>query len=122
MNIVKSLHASLLHKSFSHQQQHYFTVSVLWGFNLQNGEAVIEQTMWKNISDMLGNNELFDAGLPKSNAELLVHGSCFAPSGETVNACRVSVSLGDISKQLMVFGDRHRIKGMGVNVGVSDPE
>ena len=122
MNIVKSLHASLLHKSFSYQEKHYFTVSVLWGFNLQTGEPVLEQELWQTIGDMLGKNELFDAGMPKPNAELLVHGSCFTANGESVNANRVSVSLGQISKELMVFGDRHWIKGLGVGWGVSDPK
>jgi uncharacterized protein YjbI with pentapeptide repeats len=122
MNIVKSLHASLLHKSFSFQEKHYFTVSVLWGFNLTTGEPVLEQEMWESIGDMLGKSELFDTGMPKPNAELLVQGSCFVANGEAVNANRVSVSLGSISKELLVFGDRHWIKGMGIGWGVSDPE
>jgi uncharacterized protein YjbI with pentapeptide repeats len=122
MNIVKSLHSSLLHKCFSYQEKHYFTVSVLWGFNLTTGEPVLEQEMWESIGDMLGKSELFDAGMPKPNAELLVQGSCFVANGEAVNANRVSVLLGSISKELLVFGDRHWIKGMGIGWGVSDPE
>ena len=122
MNIVKSLHSSLIHKCFSYQEKHYFTVSVLWGFNLNTGEAVLEQALWQNIGEMLGKNEIFDTGMPKSNAELLVHGSCYAADGEAVNANRVSVSLGQIKKELLVFGDRQWIKGMGVAWGVSEPE
>jgi uncharacterized protein YjbI with pentapeptide repeats len=88
---------------------------VLWGFNLQTGEPVLEQELWQTIGDMLGKSELFDTGMPKANAELLVHGSCFAPEGSEVNASRVKVSLGTISKELYVFGDRHWIGGMGVS-------
>ncbi|MFT5398657.1 MAG: hypothetical protein ACI8XW_001455, partial [Gammaproteobacteria bacterium] len=121
MNIVKSLHSSLLHKCFSYQQKHYFTVSVLWGFNLQTGEPVLEQELWQSIGDLLGKNELFDAGLPKQNAELLVHGSCFAAGGEAVAASQVTVSLGPVSKELLVFGDRYWIKAMGIGWGVTDP-
>jgi uncharacterized protein YjbI with pentapeptide repeats len=115
MNIIKSLHSSLLHKCFSYQEKHYFTVSVLWGFNLTTGEPVLEQEMWESIGEMLGKSELFDTGMPKPNAELLVHGSCFAPEGSEVNASRVKVSLGTISKELYVFGERHWIGGMGVS-------
>jgi uncharacterized protein YjbI with pentapeptide repeats len=121
MNIVKSLHSSLLHRHFSFQEKHYFTASVLWGFNLQTGEPVLEQDLWLAIGDMIGKSELFDAGMPKANAELLVQGSCYAPDGEAVNASRVSVSLGSIKKEFMVFGDRQWIKGLGVGWGVSDP-
>jgi uncharacterized protein YjbI with pentapeptide repeats len=121
MNIVKSLHSSLLHRYFSYQGRHYFTVSVLWGFNLTSGEPVLEQELWETIGEMLGKNELFDAGMPKQNAELLVHGSCYSASHQAVEASRVSVSLGTISKELLVFGDRHWIQAMGIGWGVSDP-
>jgi hypothetical protein len=115
MNIVKSFHSSLLHRFFSFQEKHYFTASVLWGFNLQTGEPVLEQDLWLTIGDMLAKNELFDTGMPKPNAELLVQGSCFAPEGSEVNASRVKVSLGAISKELYVFGDRHWIDGIGIS-------
>ena len=122
MNIVKSLHSSLLHKTFSYREKHYFTVSVLWGFNLQTGEPVLEQELWQTIGDQLGKNEMFDAGMPKVNAELLVQGSCFGANGAAVSANRVFVSFGSISKELMVFGDRHWIKGLGIGLGVSAPK
>jgi uncharacterized protein YjbI with pentapeptide repeats len=95
---------------------------VLWGFNLNTGEPVLEQELWQTIGDMLGKNELFDAGMPKPNAEFLVQGSCFARDGKSINANQVSASVGTMSKELMVFGDRHWIKGMGVSWGVSDPK
>jgi uncharacterized protein YjbI with pentapeptide repeats len=122
MNIVKSLHSSLLHKYFSYQEKHYFTVSILWGFNLHDGKPVLEQELWQTIGEMLGKNDFFDVGMPKQNAEVLVHGSYYSPEGEPVNASRVSVSLGEISKELLVFGNRYWIKGMGIGWGVSDPE
>lgn len=122
MNIVKSLHASLLHRCYSHQEKHYFVVSVLWGFDLLTGEPVLEQDLWTAVGDNIGKGQLFDAGMPKANGELLVSGSCCAPTGKKINAGKVSVSLGEIAKELHVFGDRHWIKGMGVGWGVSEPE
>ena len=122
MNIVKSLHSSLLHRSFSHREKHYFTVSVLWGFNLVSGEPVLEQALWQAIGELLGKGEIFDTGMPAPNAEFLVHGSCFAPDGGSVEASRVVVTLGDKTKELMVFGERQWIKSLGVGWGVTDPK
>ena len=73
MHIVKGMQASLLHRSFSHQGRHYFTASALWGFRLGSGEPVLEQDLWTSLGDMLGRNELFDGGMPKSRGEFLVH-------------------------------------------------
>ncbi len=122
MNIVKSLHASLLHKAYQYQGKSYFTVSVLWGFNLQTGEPVLEQDMWQTVGDMLGKNEMFDTGMPKQNAEMVVHGSCFVTNGKAQTTSRVSASLGSITKELVVFGYRNWIKGLGVGWGVSAPQ
>lgn len=121
MNIVKSLHASLLHSTHTYMGRHYFTVSVLWGFRLDSGEPVLEQDLWTAIGNMIGRNELFDAGRPKLNAEFLVHGSFFSPNGEPVKGGRVAVSLGDIHKELAVFGDRQWVKGLGATITIKGP-
>lgn len=121
MHIVKSLHSGLLHKTYQHFGKSYFTTSVLWGFDLLSGEPILDQDLWQSISEMLSGGELFDAGLPKQNAEFLVYGHCYAPGGEPLEASRVKVTFGELSKELNVFGDRHWIKGLGVGWGVSDP-
>lgn len=121
MHIVKSLHSGLLHKTYQHFGKSYFTASVLWGFDLVSGEPILEQDLWQSITEMLDGGELFDAGLPKQNAEFLVYGHCYAPGREPVNASRVKVSFGELNKELNVFGDRHWIKGLGIGWGVSDP-
>lgn len=121
MHIVKSLHSGLLHKTYQHFGKSYFTASVLWGFDLVSGEPILDQDLWQSISEMLSGGELFDTGLPKQNAEFLVYGHCYAPGSEPVNASRVKVSFGELTKELNVFGDRHWIKGLGIGWGVSDP-
>ncbi|BCE02867.1 DUF2169 domain-containing protein [Marinicellulosiphila megalodicopiae] len=121
MNIIKSLHSSLLYRCFSEKNNHFLTVSVLWGFDLNTNSAKLEQDIWQTIGNLLGKNELFDTGMPKKNAEFLVHGSCFTPKGEKTNAHNVSVTLGSLTKKLNVYGDRHWIKGLGV-WALSEPE
>jgi uncharacterized protein YjbI with pentapeptide repeats len=122
MNIVKSLHASFLHKTFSFKLKHYFSVSLLWGFTLDQGTPVLEQKLWTAIGNLIGKNELFDIGMPKDNAEMLVHGSFFSPGGTPVQGGHVSASLGPIRKNLLVFGDRRWIKGLGIAVSITRPE
>lgn len=122
MNIVKSLHAGVLFKTFSYQRKSIFAVSLLWGFKLDSGEPVLEQKFWTSIGTMLGKNELFDSGMPKEKGEFLAHGSFFPPQGEPVAAGKVSISIGPLRKSLLVFGNRHWIKKLGVVVGMSSAE
>ena len=122
MQIVKSLHAGLLHNVYQYNQKNYFTASILWGFKLLDGEPVLEQELWTVIGDVIGTNQIFDAGKPKTTGEFLVHGSCFVSGGDKENASRIRISLGGMSKELLVFGNRHWIKGLGVGWGVSEPE
>ena len=121
MNIVKSLHASLLYRTWSHQDRHYFTVSALWCFDITNGEALLEQSLWQKITEALSDNELFDTGMPKPRAEFLIYGQAYAPDQQPVKAIDVQAKVGEISKTLRVFGDRHWISGLGV-WGLSEPE
>ncbi len=121
MQIIKSLHSGLIHKTFRFRKESHLCISTLWGFRLDSGLPVLEQDLWTSIGNMLGKNEMFDMGMPKPNAEALVHGSFFSPDGTPVEAGVVSFSIGDIEKELAVFGDRHWIKILGATTGVSGP-
>ncbi|MBL1275595.1 MAG: DUF2169 domain-containing protein [Ectothiorhodospiraceae bacterium] len=96
-------------------------VSMLWGFQLDSNIPVLEQDLWTSIGNMLGKNEMFDMGMPKPNAEALVHGSFFAPNGTPVEAGVVSFTMASIEKELAVFGHRHWVKTFGATTGVSSP-
>ena len=122
MQIVKSLHAGLLHGVFQYNQKNYFTVSALWAFRLDTGEPVLEKDLWSAMGDLIETNQMFDAGKPKTTGEFLVHGKCYPPKGEPVSASRVVIKLGELTKELYVFGDRNWIKGLGFGWGVSEPE
>lgn len=56
------------------------------------------------IDNILGFDTFWDLGLPKGVAEFLVFG--LAHSAKPVDKLEVSVSVGSVSKQLSVFGDR----------------
>ncbi|MFO7751956.1 MAG: DUF2169 domain-containing protein [Desulfobacteraceae bacterium] len=118
MNIFKSLHAGILHKTSVLREKPVFIVSLLWGFSLDSGEAVLEKDIWPAIGEALGKDEMFDAGMPKPAGEVLVHGSFFSPTGEPTTGGRVAVSLGQVKKELSVFGDRYWKTG---GMGMTDP-
>ena len=45
--------------------------------------------------------------MPKPRGEALVYGSYYSPGGREVTSDLVGFSLGPISKELLVVGDRH---------------
>lgn len=122
MNIIKSLHTGILHKTFSYNGKHFFASSLLWGFRLDSCEPVLEQELWSSIGDIFGQNEMFDFGMPKDNGEFLVHGSFFSPEGQPVKGGKVSIRVGEIKKELSVQGNRSWLDMMGANIGVKGPE
>jgi uncharacterized protein YjbI with pentapeptide repeats len=104
---IKSLQASLLTNTFKYQQKHFFVASTLWGFYLDSGEAVLEQTLWPIIAANLGKNSLFDEAINKDSSEFVVFADAFAPELQPAARVDVSVSLAEITKTLNVYGERY---------------
>jgi uncharacterized protein YjbI with pentapeptide repeats len=107
MQNIKSLQASLLNKTFQYQQNHFFVASTLWGFYLDTGEAVLEQTLWPLIGKSLGKNCLLDEAINKDSTEFIVFGDAFAPDQQAAPRVDVSVALAGIEKHLHVYGERY---------------
>ncbi|MFB1037195.1 MAG: DUF2169 domain-containing protein, partial [Sinobacterium sp.] len=120
MNIIKSLQASLLNKTFQYQQNHFYVASTLWGFYLDSGEAVLEQTLWPLIGESLGKNCLLDEAMNKDSTEFIVFGDAFAPDQQAVPRVDVSVALAGIEKHLSVYGERYW-QGAGPLLNASAP-
>jgi uncharacterized protein YjbI with pentapeptide repeats len=83
------------------------------GFSLDDGESMLEQDLWAFISDQLGKDAALDYAMPKPRGEALVYGSYYTPAGREVTADRVGFSLGTISKELVVVGNRYWRPGIG---------
>ncbi|ABM01904.1 pentapeptide repeat protein [Psychromonas ingrahamii 37] len=107
MKSIKSLQASLLTNTFKYQQKHFFVASTLWGFYLDSGEAVLEQTLWPIIAANLGKDSLFDEAFKKDASEFVVFADAFAPQLQPAPRVDVSVSLAEITKILNVYGERY---------------
>lgn len=87
---------------------------------LPPGHAVEEPaaaTLWERVAKVLEKDQILDESWPKPNGELLASGHCYMPEGHTDQPVAVSISAGDITKRLAVFGDRHFSSG-----GISAPQ
>jgi len=80
-----------------------------------------EQDLWQEIPPILGQTPLLDQGWPKPRAEFLVAGSCCAPAKTHIQGERVSVTVGEASKEVAVFGDRRWDSGAFGKKSISDP-
>ncbi|WP_299491533.1 DUF2169 domain-containing protein [uncultured Shewanella sp.] len=109
MRIIKSNEHAILLVPFELNGKPHFSISMILGFDLLNSSQPIgEQALWPIITDSL-KGEIFDAGLPKVQAEWLISGQAF--SGETPRkVVRISAFLAGKEKQLDVYGDRHWVR------------
>ena len=73
MEILKSLHASLLTNTYKWKDKTYFTLGVTWAFDLLTGKAVLEQKMWTTILNTIPKGQLFDEGHAKLHPEFFVY-------------------------------------------------
>lgn len=122
MKIYKKNQHSLLVKPFGVQDKLYLALTVFIYFDLMApNDPLTEQELWKTIPDQLKPTPLLDAGMPKPRGEVLLTGSCFSPRGTVRNASTVSFRVGDLRKEIAVFGDRWWQKtNAGVNI-ITDP-
>jgi uncharacterized protein YjbI with pentapeptide repeats len=117
VNIVKPLHLGIIYKPFSWKGVNIFSAGNLIPFSLSDGTILLEQKMWGSISELLA-DAIFDTAMPKDRGEMLVAGSFYAPEGQSVDAGQVSVSLGDVEKQLLIYPPRYWAKLLGAGVGI----
>ena len=112
MKVIKPMALGLLTRPFEHAQRFQLGISVLSFVPLGEAPALFaEVALWKFLAEELAPDQAIDAAIPKACGEFLVTGRAFAQGGVAVPALRVSVRLGERSKSLHVFGDRHWLAG-----------
>jgi uncharacterized protein YjbI with pentapeptide repeats len=108
VKVIKPLQLGLLSRPFDYQRQSYLGVAVLAYVPLGDVDQLLPETaMWQDTAPLLGGDGVLDAGMPKTRGEFLVVGSAHAPAGEPSRLVRVSASLADRGKALVVSGDRY---------------
>ena len=107
MKTVKPMKLGILTRCFEHEQKCYFSVGILGFFRFGDPSSLdSEVAMWKLLPEELGEEQI-DVGMPKLGGEFLVKGSAFPPGGRAATTCPVRVTVGGLTKQLYVIGDRH---------------
>jgi len=122
MKVYKKNQHSLFVKPFGVQDKLYLALTVFIYFDLMApDDPLTEQELWKTIPEQLKPTPILDVGMPKPRGEVLLTGSCFSPRGTVRNASTVSFRVGDLRKEIAVFGDRWwDNSNTGVNV-ITDP-
>ena len=112
MKVIKPLSLGLLTRPFEHERRFQLGIAVLAFVPLGPQPALFAETgMWKFLTEELAEDQAVDAAIPKAGAEFLLTAKACAPGGAPVPALRVSTRLGERTKSLHVFGDRHLLAG-----------
>jgi len=122
MKTLKNQRASVFHKNYEFKEKEYLSFGLIIFYDLTDPEILLkEQDLWQEIPHLLEKNPLLDQGWPKPRAEFLVAGSCCAPGNMLTQGERVSISVGSVTKELAIFGDRHWQTGTLGQKTISDP-
>lgn len=119
MKVIKPRKLALVTRCFENERRFFLSLGVLT-LHRFTGAMEWEAAIWPFLAQELGKDALADAGLPKPRAEYLVSGHAFAGPAPR-SRCKVRVQLGDLQKELQVFGDRFWEK-QGLREAPSDPE
>lgn len=86
--------------------------------HLDSPHLLPEAELWTRVDRGIGPNSVIDIGYPKPSAEFLSYGAGYAPGGSPVTELPVAITVGTITKKLIVRGNR-QANSLGV---VSRPE
>jgi uncharacterized protein YjbI with pentapeptide repeats len=100
-------------------KKYSMSVALLVRFNLHpDGEPSPDSKspVWDVLKPAMKGYSTYDEGWPKLLGEYIVFGAAYLPSMQTLQPISAVVSIGDLSKQLAVFGDRHfNVAGLPTN-------
>lgn len=109
MKIIKPLRLSIMSRPYYKKNMPYLGVSVFALVDMQKQSMLLrpEPELWSLAKNELAcSNGIIDLAYPKHYAEFLVVGHAYPNVYLSENVCRVSITLGDKQKSLIVSGDR----------------
>ncbi len=107
MKTIKPQKLGILTRCFEFRRKFYFAASVLMYIPLSDRQDLYSEAgMWKFAAAELGKDAALDACIPKEKPEFLVAGYAFVPGKEKSIGCSVKVRLGNVEKELYVYGER----------------
>ncbi|MGJ7608749.1 DUF2169 family type VI secretion system accessory protein [Variovorax sp. LT1R20] len=112
MKTVKPLRLSLITRPFLRDGRQRLGVTLMGMVSM--GEAPVllpEPEFWKVAAEELGPTGAIDLGMPKVCAEFLATGHAYTHHQKEKTACAVALRVGELTRQLLVFGDRFWLDG-----------
>src|SRR5690606_28675260 len=109
MKITKPMRLALMKNAYQWQGRYQLGVSVMAMVTMRDDtpSLLIEPDLWNIVGEYLGEDDILDMGLPKPAAEFLVSGSAWTSHQEDKTQCAVRARVGNVEKDLLVFGDRY---------------
>jgi uncharacterized protein YjbI with pentapeptide repeats len=107
LKVIKPNKLSALTRCFEHERQFYLGVSALAYFSFAPDALLSEIGMWTFVTTRMADRAVLDVGIPKAEAEYLIHGHACSPGGAPVPALGVRAQVGELDKTLYVVGDRY---------------
>jgi uncharacterized protein YjbI with pentapeptide repeats len=117
MKTIQPLQLSLLTKNYAFEKKNHLVITSLLGFPLSGGRPLLEQDLWAQLSEALGDN-ILDMGMPKPNGEVVLYANFYAPEGKPTTAGRAVLQCGAVNKELAVIGERY----WRTLIGPTEPE
>ncbi len=110
MKIIKPDAAEVLVRVFSNSAQQYcLSIGFIQSFALHSTAPLPKPNaslVYAVAAEALGKDAVLDEGLPKAFGEFLLYGAAYPPAGHSDQPLSVKARVGEVQKQLAVFGDR----------------
>jgi uncharacterized protein YjbI with pentapeptide repeats len=109
MKILKPDTLALMYRTLRFARRDSLAIGMIAGFRFGHAslDALLpENLLWPVVTEALGRDAILDEGYPKPAGEYKVYGAAHAPAGTEVTQQRVAVTVGALSKALIVSGDR----------------
>ncbi|WPL16395.1 Type III effector pipB2 [Thiorhodovibrio winogradskyi] len=118
MKVFKDKTVSPLFRPIGIDGDTWLCLAGLVYFDLLDPDSLdTEQNLWSQVPGQLGQPAIIDQIVPKPRGEVLVSGACFHPGGVARVAHKAGFRVGEITKEVAVFGDRFWKAG-----GITDPQ
>ncbi|WP_447775310.1 DUF2169 family type VI secretion system accessory protein [Variovorax boronicumulans] len=112
MKTVKPLRLSVITRPFLRGRQQRLGVTLMGMVSMDAAPVLLpEPEFWKIAAEELGPTGAIDLGIPKPHAEFLATGHAYTQHQDDKTACAVAMRVGELSRQLLVFGDRFWLDG-----------
>lgn len=112
MKTIKPFRLTSLHRPYSWRQKHFLSVAIFALADMRDMQCpklLSDIEVWREVMPELDCDGVIDHVLPKTVPEFLVGGYAYTHHQEDKAQVAVRAQVGELDKELLVFGDRYLI-------------